>query len=162
RTGAGTRNCTTGTGYPEKSTGLFRQATLIFRFIERHQDEFPVELMRRVLDVSISGYYASRGRPDSERVTKDRLLMVKIRTSFEDSRGTYGALRIKADLCEQGEQVSRQRIGRLMRQAELVARGKRKFRTTTKAKSSHPVAGNLLARNFDADGPNQKWATDIT
>ncbi|CAM4384120.1 IS3 family transposase [Deinococcus marmoris] len=118
--------------------------------------------MRRVLDVSISGYYASRGRPDSERVTKDRLLMVKIRTSFEDSRGTYGALRIKADLCEQGEQVSRQRIGRLMRQAELVARGKRKFRTTTKAKSSHPVAGNLLARNFDADGPNQKWATDIT
>ncbi|MFK7604409.1 IS3 family transposase [Deinococcus sp. SM5_A1] len=135
---------------------------LIFRFIERHQDEFPIERMCQVLDVSISGYYASRGRPDSERVTKDRLLMVKIRTSFEDSRGTYGALRIKADLCEQGEQVSRQRIGRLMRQAELVARGKRKFRTTTKAKSSHPVAENLLARNFDADGPNQKWATDIT
>ncbi|WP_428194669.1 IS3 family transposase, partial [Deinococcus saxicola] len=70
--------------------------------------------------------------------------------------------RIKADLCEQGEQISRQRIGRLMRQAQLVARGKRKFRTTTKAKSSHPVAENLLARNFAADGPNQKWATDIT
>ncbi|WP_139323039.1 DDE-type integrase/transposase/recombinase, partial [Deinococcus marmoris] len=41
-------------------------------------------------------------------------------------------------------------------------RGKRKFRTTTKAKSSHPLVENLLARNFAADGPNQKWATDIT
>ncbi|WP_254843300.1 IS3 family transposase, partial [Deinococcus marmoris] len=118
--------------------------------------------MCRVLEVSISGSYASRGKLENARITKDRVLTAKIRTSFEDSRGTYGALRIKADLCEQGEQISRQRIGRLMRQAELVARGKRKFRTTTKAKSSHPLVENLLARNFAADGPNQKWATDIT
>ena len=118
--------------------------------------------MCRVLEVSISGYYASRGRPESERITKDRVLTEKIRTSFEESRGTYGALRIKADLHEQGERVSRQRIGRLMRQAPLVARGKRKFRTTTKVKSSRPVAENILAREFTADGPNQKWVTDIT
>ncbi|MFB9995009.1 IS3 family transposase [Deinococcus oregonensis] len=135
---------------------------MIFNFIEQHQDEFPVELMCQVLEVSISGYSASRGRPESERITKDRVLTAKIRTSFEESRGTYGALRIKADLCEQGEQVSRQRIGRLMRQAALVARGKRKFRTTTKSKSSRPVAANILARDFIADCPNQKWATDIT
>ncbi|MFC3860620.1 IS3 family transposase [Deinococcus antarcticus] len=135
---------------------------MIFKFIERHQNEFPVELMCRVLEVSISGYYASRGRPESERITKDRVLTEKIRTSFEESRGTYGALRIKADLHEQGERVSRQRIGRLMRQAALVARGKRKFRTTTKVKSSRPVAENILAREFTADGPNQKWVTDIT
>ncbi|AZI45007.1 IS3 family transposase (plasmid) [Deinococcus psychrotolerans] len=146
----------------EDACPLFRQATLIFRFIARHHDEFPVERVCRVLDVSISGYYALRGRPDSERIAKDRSLTARIRKSFEDSRGTYGALRIKADLCEQGEQVSRERIGRLIRQAQLVARGKQKFRTTTKAKSSHPVAENLLARNFDADDPNQKWATDIT
>ncbi|WP_230285898.1 IS3 family transposase, partial [Deinococcus sp. 23YEL01] len=49
-----------------------------------------------------------------------------------------------------------------MRQAALVARGKRKFRTTTKVKSSRPVAENILAREFTADGPNQKWVTDIT
>jgi putative transposase len=121
-----------------------------------------VERMCQVLEVSISGYYAARGRPESESITKDRVLTAKIRTSFEESRGTYGALRIKADLCEQGEQVSRQRIGRLMRQAVLVACGKRKFRTTTKANSSRPVAENILAREFTADRPNQKWATDIT
>jgi len=118
--------------------------------------------MCRVLKVSISGYYASRGRPESERSTKDRVLTAKIRTSFEERRGTYGALRIKADLHDQGEQVSRQRIRRLMRQAALVARGKRKFRTTTKAKSSYPVAENILGRAFTADRPNQKWTTDIT
>ena len=118
--------------------------------------------MCRVLEVSVSGYYASRGRPESERITKDRLLTAKIRTSFLESRGTHGALRIKADLHDQGEQVGRQRIGRLMRQAALVARGKRKFCTTTKAKSFHPVAENILARAFTADRPNQKWTTDIT
>ncbi|UQN09123.1 IS3 family transposase [Deinococcus sp. QL22] len=67
--------------------------------------------MCRVLEVSISGYDASRGRLESESITNDRVLTANIRTSFEESRGTYGALRIKADLCEQGEQVSRQRIG---------------------------------------------------
>ncbi|WP_424952987.1 IS3 family transposase [Deinococcus sp.] len=134
----------------------------MFSSTMQHQDAFPVELMCRVLEVSVSGYYASWGRPESERITKDRLLTAKIRTSFAESRETYGALRIKADLHDQGEQVSRQRIGRLMRQAALVARGKRKFRTTTKAKSSHPVAENILARAFTADRPNQKWVTDIT
>lgn len=118
--------------------------------------------MCRILDVSISGYYAARGRPECKRITKDRVLIEKIRTSFEESRGTYGALRIQADLKAQGEQVSRQRIRRLMRQAQLVARGKRKVRTTTKAKSSRPAAENILDRVFTADGPNQKWVTDIT
>lgn len=118
-----------------------------------------MELMCRVLEVSISESYAARGRPESGRITKDLVLTEKIRISFEESRGTYGALRIKADLHEQGERVSRQRI---RRQAALVARGKRKFLTTTRVKSSRPVAENMLAREFTADGPNQKWVTAIT
>ena len=39
---------------------------------------------------------------------------------------------------------------------------KRKFRTATNSAHRHPIAENLLARNFTADEPNQKWATDIT
>lgn len=50
--------------------------------------------MCRILDVSMSGYYAARGRPECKRITKDRVLIENIRTSFEESRGTYGALRI--------------------------------------------------------------------
>ncbi len=118
--------------------------------------------MCRVLEVSISGYYAWRSRPESERIQKDRALTTKIHTHFSASRGTYGALRIQVDLAEEGEQVSRQRIGRLMRQAKLFPLCKRKFRTTTKANPFRPVAENVLNRDFAANGPNQKWATDIT
>lgn len=121
-----------------------------------------MELMCQVLEVSVSGYYAWRGRPESARARQDRALTEKIRVSHQHSRGTYGTPRIQADLADEGERVSRQRIGRLMKAADLVARSKRKFRVTTKTSPHQPVAENLLNREFKADQPNQKWVTDIT
>lgn len=117
--------------------------------------------MCKTLEVSLSGYYAWRGRPESGRTRKDRLLTIKIIAHHQQSRETYGTPRLKVDLAEEGEVVSRYRIGRLMRAANLKVRCKRKFRTT-KSKSTHPVAENVLDRDFQADGPNQKWVTDIT
>lgn len=91
------------------------------------------------------------------------MLTDKIRFYFDRSRGTYGTLRLKADLTEEdGLQVSRRRIGRLMGSANLKVRCKRKFRTTTQSKHPNPVAENILDRDFRACSPNQKWVTDIT
>ena len=118
--------------------------------------------MCQVLEVSVSGYYAWRGRPESTRAQKDRALTEKIKASHQRSRGTYGTPRIRADLADEGEQVSRQRIGRLMKAANLRVRCKRPFRVTTKASSAHPIAENLLNREFGTDRPNRKWVTDIT
>lgn len=121
-----------------------------------------MELMCQVLEASVSGYYAWRGRPESARTRKDRALTEKIKASHQRSRGTYGTPRIQADLADEGERVSRQRIGRLMKAANLQVRCKRKFRVTTKTSPAHSVAENLLNREFKADQPNQKWVTDIT
>lgn len=119
--------------------------------------------MCQVLDVNLSGYYAWRGRPESKHAREDDVLQEKIWFYFERSRGTYGALRLKADLAEEdGLRVSRRRIGRLMNTANLKVRCKRKFRTTTRSKQEQPVAENLLNRDFSASRPNQKWVTDIT
>jgi putative transposase len=85
-----------------------------------------------------------------------------IQRIYQESRGTYGAPRIRAVLAEEGQQVSRARITRLMTVAGLAVRCKRRFRTITNSKHQHPVAGNLLNRDFTADQPNQKWVTDIT
>jgi hypothetical protein len=52
----------------------------------------------RLLNVSRSGFYAWRGRPEPARVLSDRRLAVKVRESFERSRKTYGSPRIRADL----------------------------------------------------------------
>ena len=118
--------------------------------------------MCQVLEVSVSGSYAWRGRPESERARQDRVLTEKIKASHQRSRETYGTPRIQADLAEEGERVSRQRIGRRMKAANLEVRCKRKFRVTTKASPAHPAAANLLNREFEVDRPNRKWVTDIT
>lgn len=119
--------------------------------------------MCQVLDVSLSGYYAWRGRPESEHTQEDGVLQGKIKFYFERSRDTYGTPRLKVDLAEEdGLQVSRRRIGRLMNAANLKVRCKRKFRTTTQSKHEQPVAENILNRDFSASEPNQKWTTDIT
>ena len=62
-----------------------------------------------------------------------------------------------------GRPVNQKRIGRLMREHDLSSRKRRRFRVvTTDAKHAHPVAPNVLERDFVADAPNQKWLADLT
>ena len=49
-----------------------------------------------------------------------------------------------------------------MRLAGLVSKRRRRYRVTTQSEHSHPIADNLLDRNFTADTVNQKWASDIS
>ena len=118
--------------------------------------------MCRVLEVSESGYFSWRKRPESQHAQKDKTLTETIKAIHIRSRGTYGAPRVQAELRAQGTQVSRARVTRLMKAAKLKVRFKRKFRTTTVSKHRHPVAQNLLERDFTASQPNEKWSTDIT
>lgn len=61
-----------------------------------------------------------------------------------------------------GSAAPRKRVARLMREAGLCAKGKRHRVVTTRRDASHPVAPNLLNREFPAAEPNKKWGTDIT
>lgn len=130
--------------------------------IDRRRDRYPVRLMCRLLDVSASGFYAWRTRPESPRAQQDRELMPKIRQIFEDSKGVYGSPRVHAELSAEGIQVGRNRIARLMRLERLRGCPKRRFRVTTQRDPAHPVAKNLLKQDFKAEAPNQRWASDIT
>ena len=119
-------------------------------------------VMCRVLEVSQSGYTAWRSRGRSAHHQEDQVLTQTIQTIHTQSRATYGAPRVQAELQAQGVRVSRARIHRLMKAAGLKVRCKRKFRSTTQSKHRHPVAPNVLERDFTATAPNQKWTTDIT
>ena len=112
--------------------------------------------------VSPSGFYASRGRPESAHSQTDRRLRVLVRASFDASRQRYGSPRIHADLIDQGERVSRKRLIRLMQEDGLEARARKRFKHTTMSEHDQPVAANLLARRFDAPQPNQRWVGDTT
>jgi putative transposase len=117
--------------------------------------------MCRVLDVSECGYYAWRKRPVSERQREDAQITHKIRQAFHEHQGRYGSPRILRELRDDGISCSRKRIARLMRDADLSARCKRRCTITTRRDLTHPVACNLLDRDFHAEEPNKKWATDI-
>jgi transposase InsO family protein len=92
----------------------------------------------------------------------DERLLEKIRTLQASGRGLYGSPRIYNALKKQGQQVSRKRVARLMRQHGLNSRRRPKRRIrTTDSKHNRPVAPNLLAREFHADAPNEKWVGDI-
>ena len=85
-----------------------------------------------------------------------------MRASFDQSRQRYGSPRIHEDLREQEERVSRKRIIRLMQEDGLEARARKRFKHTTMSDHDQPVAANLLARRFEAPGPNQRWVGDTT
>jgi len=133
-----------------------------FRFIDDHRQEFPVSRMCKVLEVSRSGYYAWRGRPPSKREMANRALYSKIKAVYDESHGTYGSPRIWQALKSEGVRCSENRVARLMRRGGLRAKQAKSYKSTTKRKKGNSVAPNVLERDFGAERPNEKWASDIT
>ena len=123
---------------------------------------FRVRALCRALAVAPSGFYAWRRRSESAHTQRDRRLKVLVRASFDASKQRYGSPRIYKDLIEQQEPVSRKRVIRLMQEDGLKARARKRFTCTTMSDHDQPVAGNLLGRQFTADGPNQRWVGDTT
>ena len=126
-----------------------------------HQAVHPVATMCRVLGVSPSGYYAWRKRPLSTRARTDVELSAHIAVVHRDSRGTYGAPRIHAELAAQGLHIGRKRVARLLRTAGLQGVSRRKVRTTVRDETARP-APDLVERQFTAAGPDRLWVADIT
>ena len=98
----------------------------------------------------------------SPTALKNRQLTTKIRCFHKASNDIYGAPRIQRDLNDDEESVSRQRVGRLMKQAGIQSKVVKKFIVTTNSKATTKPAPDLLRRNFKTRMPNQAWVTDTT
>jgi len=129
--------------------------------VTAHQALHPVAALCRTLGVSPSGYYAWRKRPLSPRARADVELTAQIEAVHRDSRGTYGAPRIHAELAAEGLRIGRKRVARLMRTVGLQGISRRKFRTTVRDETARP-APDLVERQFTAAGPDRLWVADIT
>ena len=131
-------------------------------WIQTEKATYPLAKLCRWLDVTPSGFYAWRARPESTHPRDDRRLQVLVRASFEESKRRYGSPRVHEDLLEQDEHVSRKRVVRLMQEDGLQARRRKRYTLTTMSDHDQPVAVNLLDRQFAADAPNQRWVGDTT
>ena len=124
--------------------------------------KYPLPLMRRIMRVSASGYYAWLDRPLSKRAREEMRLEVEIKAAHKRTRQTYGPERLQHDLAEHGIRVGICRIKRIRRTLGLRCKQKRKFKVTTDSRHTLPVAENLLGQQFKVYEPNTVWVSDIT
>jgi putative transposase len=134
----------------------------VFEFIDAEKAQYPIGVLCKALDVSRPGYYAHTRRPPSKHATRDAALGAKIAEIHARSGKRYGSPRVHEELREDGEHVSRKRVSRIMKERDLRGKRRRRFRVTTQSEHDMPVAPNVLARDFSASAPNQKWVGDIT
>lgn len=130
--------------------------------IQQHEQEFSVGLMCRLLSVSRSGYYQWKKRPPSKRHQIREALAVEVKRIFEDEKNRVGSPRIAKRLNDEGHRASRHAVAKIMRRHGWRAKAAKKYKATTNSNHSLPVAPNLLAQNFEATAPDQKWVSDIT
>jgi putative transposase len=133
------------------------------RFIEKERHRFGVEPICRVIDASASTYYAHQSRPPSRRRVSDAVLLDTIRETWRRNYSCYGSRRMWLRLQQNGVDVGRDRVKRLMRQDGLrgVVRGRTQPRTTIcDEKAARPA--DLVERRFLAERPNALWVTDFT
>jgi transposase InsO family protein len=135
-----------------------------FRFIEGHRSHWPISVQCVVLDVTRSGYYAWRKRPPSQRARRRTELTARIRAIHAvKNQDVYGSPRVHRELLAQGEPCNRKTVAECMQAAGIHARTSKKFRVrTTDSNHPHPVAENIVDRNFQPSQKNETWTADIT
>ncbi|EKO4896668.1 IS3 family transposase, partial [Salmonella enterica] len=144
-----------------KGRDILREAPeMKYVFIEKHQAEFSIKAMCRVLQVARSGWYVwcLRRHQISPRQQFRLTCDAAVRNAFAEAKQRYGAPRLADELPEYNIKT----IAASLRRQGLRAKASRKFSPVSYREHSLPVSENLLKQDFIASGPNQKWAGDIT
>jgi transposase InsO family protein len=123
---------------------------------------YPVLLLKRVLNVSAGGYYDWLDRSLSKWTREETRLEVEIRAADKRTRQVYGAEKLQHDLAAHGIRVGICRIKRIRRKLGIRCKQKRKFKATTNSRHTLPVAENILEQQFKVAAPNKVWVSDIT
>jgi putative transposase len=124
--------------------------------------KYGIVAMSHILKVSKSGYYQWFHRKPSKRVLEEGRLEIEIKAAHKRTRETCGPERLQHELKEQGVEVGICRIRRIRKKLGLRCKQSRKFRATTDSRHALPVVENLLNQQFEAEGPNEVWVSDIT
>jgi transposase InsO family protein len=115
-----------------------------------------------LLGVSRSGYYRWQGHRVSKRQQENDLLVTEIRKIHQAVTESYGSPRMTVELHARGYNCGHNRVARLMRDNEIIARRTIRFRRLTKAGKRPAKAPNILARQFAVATADSVWASDIT
>lgn len=137
-----------------------------FEWIGGQREAYPLAVMCEALNVTRAGYYAWRKRrdgPAGPRAARREQLAERVRAAHERSRRTYGSPRVYHELRAGGVAVCENTVAKVMREQGIRSKVRRRFKVrTTDSAHAHPVAPNLLGRDFASEAPDRKWASDVT
>jgi transposase InsO family protein len=114
-------------------------------------------MMCRLLEVTVSGFYAWCRRGASRRSRDNQRPKRRISAIHAELDGVDGSPKIRDELLEASE-----RVARLMRELELKGCPKTRYKAPTNSDHGFAIAPNRLKRDFMATAPNQRWVADIT
>ncbi len=132
-------------------------------FIAQHKKTWPVDRMCQLLGVTRSGYYDYHRR--NEGKTTDpyhRELLEAVRGIARASDNSYGSRRMKEALNVLSYPVSRAKARKLMIEAKVQVKHRKKYKVTTNSNHKQPVFDNVLDRQFEVEQPDQVYVGDIT
>ena len=115
----------------------------------------------RALGVAPSTFYKHLDRPPTGMQLRRQATDAEVKKAFDDSDGTYGSPRVKAQLRRDGISVSTKTVEASMTRQGLCARPKRRYRGLTSQNPGAVAPSDLLRRDFSAERPNQKWCGDF-
>jgi putative transposase len=115
--------------------------------------------MCELTGVSRAGYY--RNWKTKAPREEETALRAAIQAIFLEHKGRYGRRRITAELRQRGMVANHKRVGRLMREDNLLAIQRREFAVTTNSEHELEVYLNV-AGQMELTGINQLWVADIT
>ncbi len=113
--------------------------------------------------VSRSGFYEWRNAPESATAKRRGMLALAVTKSFEESDGTYGYRRVRADLAAWGVPAGLELVRSVMRDLGLEPCQPKPWRLSlTEADGQEHDIPDLVNRDFTADAPGEKMVGDIT
>ena len=118
-----------------------------------------MEILLEIAQIPRSTYYYHVKRqavPDKYKRAKEEIASIS-----HENRGRYGYRRITMELHNRGICINHKTVQHLMKEIDLVCRVRMKKYHSYKGEVGK-IAPNLLERDFEAEKPNQKWATDVT
>lgn len=133
-----------------------------YYYIQANRDKYPIAKMVCWAKVSRSGYYTWLHRKPSLRDITNAELLQLIQKIYDENHHTYGSTRITRELRDTGHPVNHKRVERIMRENDIRAKARRKYKATTYSDHDLPVAENVLNRGFVAEHPGEKMVSDIT
>jgi transposase InsO family protein len=134
-----------------------------YSFITQHQNTYPISLQCRVLGVRRQGYYHYRRYTENKPVDPEHQEMLEwIQILAKASDDTYGSRRMKKAMNYLGYLISRSKARKLMKEANVAVRHRKKYKVTTNSNHKQPVFENLVQRQFEVPQTDQVYAADVT